>query len=105
MEDCIDIYYKFYEDNEKDKYMYLDTLIIRGVENRYKGLGTKTLNELIELAKEQNCKYIYLHADTKQPQKKGFILTEWYNKFGFCSIGKKGWMETMIKDLKKSKVW
>lgn len=99
MEDCIDIHYRFYRDKQKGKYMYLDTLIIRGVNNRYKGLGTKTLNRLIELAKEQDCNYIYLHADTKQPQKEGFVLVEWYKKFSFYPIGKKGWMEIMIKDL------
>ena len=49
MEDCIDVYYKFYTDKEKGKYMYLDTLIIRGVDNRHKGLGTKTLNKLIDM--------------------------------------------------------
>jgi len=44
MEDCIDVYYKFYQDKHKDIFMYLDTLIISGISNRYKGLGTKTLN-------------------------------------------------------------
>ena len=99
MEDYLDVYYKFYRDKHKNIFMYLDTLIIRGIDNRYKGLGTKTLNELIKLSKDNGCKYIELHADTKQPQAEGFVLVEWYEKFGFKSIGKKGWTEIMVKNL------
>lgn len=97
--DFIDVYYYYRLDSNKLKWMELNTLIIRGVNNRHKGYGTEILKELINIAKENECKYIGLHADKKQPQEEGFILVDWYSKFGFKSIDSKPWMEVMIKYL------
>lgn len=99
MEKQIDIVYYIKTDTDSSRYMYIDTLIIVGVVNRYKGEGTKALNKLISIAIENNCDYIELKADTKQRQVEGFILTEWYKKFGFYEVDKQGWMVTMRKKL------
>lgn len=97
--DFIDVYYFYCLDSNKDKWMKLDTLIIRGVDNRHKGYGTEILNEIIRIAKEENCKYIGLRADKKQPQKEGFKLVDWYKKFGFESVKDLVYIEIMIKHL------
>jgi predicted GNAT family N-acyltransferase len=97
--DFIDAYYFYFQDTNKDKWMKLDTLIIRGIDNRHKGYGTEMLNEIIKIAKEENCKYIEIHADKKQPQREGFVLVDWYKRFGFESVKDLGWMEVMRKTL------
>ena len=101
MDDYLDITYSLEIDKNNIKYLYIDTLIILGVKNRYKGQGTKELNKLIRYAIENNCEYIELKADTVQRQAKGFVLTEWYRKFGFYTVDNSSWLVVMRKNLKE----
>lgn len=80
-------------------FLHLNTLIIRGMENRYQGVGTAALQSVIDVAINRGCAFIQLKADTKQPQKPGFVLVDWYKKYGFKEIGKDGYFVTMRKDL------
>lgn len=96
-----DIYYSIGKDKNGIDYLYLDTLIIVGVKNRYKGEGTKELNNIINIAKKNSCRYIELSADLRQKQAKGFSLIEWYKKFGFETLSiNKGYTALMRKEIK-----
>lgn len=82
----VDLVYIISIDSEGVKFLTLDTLIIRGATNRYKGIGTQVLNHVLTFAQYLGCSYIVLKADMKQPQAKGFVLVDWYKKFGFIEL-------------------
>lgn len=95
----VDLYYTVLVDSDNVKYLDLNTLIIRGVANRYKGVGTQVLNYILKFAQVSECGYITLKADTKQRQVEGFVLVDWYKKFGFIELGIDGYFMKMVKYL------
>ncbi|MGG8495484.1 GNAT family N-acetyltransferase [Tenacibaculum sp. TC6] len=69
------------EQNEKAKYIH--SLVVREAYNG-KGIGTKILQEIENNAKNDNCKYLRLDADSKNPK-----LCSYYENLGFQKVGKK----------------
>lgn len=85
MNENLDLIYRLRFDGN-DMYMDFNTLIIRGIKNRGKGIGTKVIKEVISESRQSGCKYILLKADLKQKQLNGFDLLEWYKKYGFYEL-------------------
>ena len=61
---------------------YINGLSVVGTIRRL-GKGTRMLNDAIELAKKNGCKYAYLHCD-----KDSFVF-DWYKRLGFKYYGDK----------------
>ncbi|KXN98913.1 GCN5 family acetyltransferase [Aequorivita aquimaris] len=70
-----------YWGKQKEKAKYVHSLVIKEDYNG-KGLGTKILQKIETTAKTDNCKYLRLDADSKNPK-----LCQYYEKIGFEKMG------------------
>ncbi|MFD0931835.1 GNAT family N-acetyltransferase [Psychroflexus salinarum] len=69
------------EQNEKAKYIH--SLVVKEKFNG-KGFGAQILEKVGKQAKKENCKYLRLDADSKNPK-----LCNYYEKQGFKQVGAK----------------
>ncbi len=67
--------------NKKAKYIH--SLVVKEKYNG-KGIGTKIINQIAVIAKKDNCNYLRLDADSKNPK-----LCRYYEKIGFKKVGTK----------------
>lgn len=67
--------------NEKAKYIH--SLVVKEKYNG-KGIGTRILKEIENNAKSENCRYLRLDADSKNPK-----LCGYYEERGFKKVGTK----------------
>ncbi|MCU4156601.1 GNAT family N-acetyltransferase [Carboxylicivirga sp. A043] len=72
-----------YWGEQKEKAKYIHSLVIKEKYNG-KGLGTKILQEIERNAKNDDCNYLRLDADSKNPK-----LCRYYENLGFKKIGMK----------------
>ena len=70
-----------YWEKQKGKAKYVHSLVVKEEYNG-KGLGTKILQEIENNAKKENCKYLRLDADSKNPK-----LCKYYEKLDFKKVG------------------
>lgn len=72
-----------YWGKQKEKAKYIHSLIVT---NRYngKGIGTKVIQKIENDAKEDNCRFLRLDADSKNPK-----LCSYYERLGFEKVGTK----------------
>jgi ribosomal protein S18 acetylase RimI-like enzyme len=68
------------EQNEKS--LYVHSFVIDDRFN-HKGIGKIVLNAIAQKAKNENCQYLRLDADSKNPK-----LCSYYTKQGFTQVGK-----------------
>lgn len=69
------------EQNEKAKYIH--SLVVKEKFNG-RGIGVQILEKVGKQAKKENCKYLRLDADSKNPK-----LCSYYEKQGFQKVGTK----------------
>ena len=74
---------KLYWGAQKEKSKYIHSLVIREKFNG-KGLGREILQEIETKAKTDDCKYLRLDADAKNPK-----LCSYYENLGFKKVGSK----------------
>lgn len=72
-----------YWGKQEHKATYIHSLVVREKYNG-KGLGTRIIQEIENQAKRNNCKYLRLDADSKNPK-----LCHYYEKLGFKHVGTK----------------
>ncbi len=72
-----------YWGKQKEKAKYIHSLVVTDKYNG-KGIGTKIIQKIEDSAKEDNCSYIRLDADSKNPK-----LCSYYEKLGFDKVGTK----------------
>jgi len=72
-----------YWGKQTDKAKYIHSLVV-GEKHNGKGIGNKTIEKIERDAKTQNCKYLRLDADSKNPK-----LCSYYEKMGFKKTGTK----------------
>ena len=72
-----------YWGKQEHKATYIHSLVVREKYNG-KGLGTRIIQEIETQAKRNNCKYLRLDADSKNPK-----LCHYYEKLGFKQVGTK----------------
>ncbi len=72
-----------YWGNQKEKAKYIHSLVVTDKYNG-KGIGTKIIQQVESDAKEDNCRYLRLDADSKNPK-----LCSYYEKLGFQKVGTK----------------
>ena len=70
-----------YWEKQNEKAKYVHSLVVKEEFNG-KGLGTKILQEIENNAKKDNCKYLRLDADSKNPK-----LCKYYEKLHFKKVG------------------
>lgn len=59
---------------------------------RGQGDGNRALESFIAKCRQAGAEAIVLCYDLSERQKKGFVLKEWYEKYGFNQIGKSFFM-------------
>ncbi len=72
-----------YWGKQEHKAKYIHSLIVKEKYNG-KGLGSKIIQEIENNAKKNNCEYLRLDADSKNPK-----LCNYYEKLGFNKVGTK----------------
>ncbi|MBZ9652831.1 GNAT family N-acetyltransferase [Psychroflexus montanilacus] len=72
-----------YWGEQEEKAKYIHSLVVQEKFNG-KGLGVKIIEKVAEEAKKQDCKYLRLDADSKNPN-----LCRYYEKQGFEQVGAK----------------
>ncbi|MFS4455115.1 GNAT family N-acetyltransferase [Maribacter sp. 2304DJ31-5] len=72
-----------YWGKQEHKAKYIHSLVVKEKYNG-KGFGIKIIQEIENNAKEDNCEYLRLDADSKNPK-----LCNYYEKMGFKKVGTK----------------
>jgi len=72
-----------YWEKQEHKAIYIHSLVIKEKYNG-NGLGAKIIQEIEHTAKKDNCSYLRLDADAKNPR-----LCGYYEKLGFKKVGTK----------------
>ena len=72
-----------YWGKQKEKTKYIHSLVVKEEYNG-KGIGSKVIHEIQKKAREENCKYLRLDADSKNVK-----LCQYYEKLGFKQVGTK----------------
>ncbi len=70
-----------YWGNQKEKAKYIHSLVVTDKYNG-KGIGPTIIQQVESKAKEDNCRYLRLDADSKNPK-----LCSYYEKLGFQKVG------------------
>ncbi|GAB3002202.1 hypothetical protein GCM10027284_19920 [Cyclobacterium sediminis] len=72
-----------YWGKQKDKAIYVHSLIVKEAYNG-RGIGQRILEEIGHKAKKNECQYLRLDSDSKNPK-----LCKYYEKLGFKKVGVK----------------
>ncbi len=72
-----------YWGKQKEKATYVHSLVVTDKYNG-KGIGNQIIQQIENNAKEDNCRYLRLDADSKNPK-----LCSYYEKLGFEKVGTK----------------
>jgi len=86
-----------YGDFDKTGIKKLACLRYITVNRRGNGDGNRMLEAFISKCRDAGADAIILCCDASEKQTKGFVLNEWYYKYGFDQVGK---TPVMIKKLK-----
>lgn len=94
------------DSNDKSLTVYgLDTSVYQKVaclryitsNRRGQGDGNRALEAFIAKCRKAGAEAIVLCYDLSEKQSKGFVLKEWYEKYGFDQIGKTFFMVKKLK--------
>lgn len=72
-----------YWGKRQERAKYIHSLVIKAAYNG-KGIGAKVIDQIAATAKKENCKYLRLDSDSKNPK-----LCNYYEQQGFKKVGTK----------------